>query len=211
MFKLFKRKKNPVDSISFIHFGWKIRDNTPVFKSWVKNDQTAFVGVEYCETLSINEDQRIDEIVNKVRSEVVNDANGGIIECNYLNLNDYNTIEIITKEPQVTAGMSYIGKLIIPTQNGHYTVMLKLFEVGVTGIRESVLFPKWMALNPDFKSDENGKTIGWLNDPFDEDFMEGTPMNYAENKVFDKDFPNHPLSELREKMNLIKESLKVSS
>ena len=210
MIQLFNRKKNPVDRVSFNHFDWKLRDNTPVFKSWIKNDQTAFIGVEYYETLFININSKIDEVVNKIRAEVVNESNGGLIECDFYYLKAYKIIQLITKEPQSPSGMSYIGRLIIPTQNGHYLIMLKICEMGTTGMRESVVFPKWIELNPDFQSDENGKIIGWLKDPFDNDFRKGSLMNFAENKDFDKDFPEHPLSELREKMNLIIESLNVN-
>ncbi|MDG1915637.1 MAG: hypothetical protein P8I55_13730 [Crocinitomix sp.] len=89
-------------------------------------------------------------------------------------------------------------------------ILLKLFEIGTTGMREAVIFPKWMEENPDFKLDENGKIMDWQKDPFHVEYREGTLMNYSERSEFDKEFPEHPLSEIRQKLILIQNSLEVT-
>lgn len=89
-------------------------------------------------------------------------------------------------------------------------ILLKLFEIGTTGMREAVIFPIWMEENPDFKADENGKIIDWLKDPFDSEHRAGALMNYSEQERFDKEFPEHPLSEIRQKLILIQNSLEFS-
>ncbi|NOQ73181.1 MAG: hypothetical protein GQ574_14335 [Crocinitomix sp.] len=211
MLKLFKRKKEqPISKILFNNFGWHLQDNKPTFESWVNDDDSSFVSVEYFDTLFFNGKPKIDLVINKIRNKVVQDFEGGIIECEAVQLKKYKVIQIITKEPQKPSGMSYIGRLIIPTFRGHYMIMIKLFEIGTTGMREAAIFPLWMKENPDFKSDENGKIIDWLKDPFDPEFRAGALMNYSEQEVFDKDFPEHPLSDLRQKLILIQNSLEIT-
>jgi hypothetical protein len=212
MLKLFKRKKEqPITKISFNNFGWSRQDNKPTFKSWVKADDSGYVSVEYFDTLFFNGRPKIDEIIHKIRNKVVQEDEGGIIECEAVQLKKYKVIQIITKEPQSPAGTSYTGRIIIPTYSGHYMILLKGFEIGITGAREAIIFPDWMAKNPDFKSDENGKILEWLKDPYDSEFREGALMNYSEKSAFDKEFPEHPLSEMRKNLILIQKSIEIST
>ena len=60
-------------------------------------------------------------------------------------------------------------------------------EESVTGIRESTV----MALL-------NAKIDDWCKDPYDENYTKGVRMNKSESREFDKQFPNHPLSQLRD-------------
>ncbi|MDG1915636.1 MAG: hypothetical protein P8I55_13725 [Crocinitomix sp.] len=81
MLKLFKRKKEqPKSKVLFNNFGWPLQDNKSTFKSWVKDDDSGFVSVEFFDSLFFNGRPKIDEIINKIRNKVVEEFEGGIID-----------------------------------------------------------------------------------------------------------------------------------
>tara|TARA_B110000046_G_C13023527_1_gene412515 strand:- start:1755 stop:2180 length:426 start_codon:yes stop_codon:yes gene_type:complete len=136
MLKLFKRKKEqPKSKVLFNNFEWPLQDNKSTFKSWVKDDDLGFVSVEFFDSLFFNGRPKIDEIINKIRNKVVEEFEGGIIDCESIQLKKYKLIQIITKEPQQPSGMSYVGRLIIPTHTGHYypTKVIRDWRNGYAG------------------------------------------------------------------------------
>ena len=57
---------------------------------------------------------------------------------------------------------------------------------------------------------ENGTTEGWFFDPYDPKFKAPLLSNIADKQEFDTEFPNSPLSRLRNVLLMIKENLKFS-
>ena len=67
-------------------------------------------------------------------------------------------------------------------------------EEGITGQRDTLV----MAL---LKMPKD-----WNEDPYDKNFKKGITMNKSENKKYDSQFPNHPLSQARKFLEFIKEN-----
>lgn len=67
-------------------------------------------------------------------------------------------------------------------------------EEGITGQRDTLV----MAL---LKMPKD-----WNEDPYDKNFNKGITMNKSENKKYDSQFPNHPLSQARKFLEFIKEN-----
>ncbi|MEM6397573.1 MAG: hypothetical protein AAF741_14580 [Bacteroidota bacterium] len=210
--KFFNRRKNlSVDQITFQTFGWNLRDNTKTFRSWIKPGRTGFIGIEiYNEKYSCYP-ASLTDIVQVERMQILEESNGGLIDCSINQVLGFDYIKVVLKEPQSPSGMSYHGTIIIPLAEHHVKIMINYKEVGVTGIRESTIFPKWMMENPGFESDKNGKIIGWLTDPFDSGFREGNLMNFSEDIRFDKQFPSHPLSLVRNNLDEIISTIQIDN
>ena len=80
-----------------------------------------------------------------------------------------------------------------------YALNIQVFcdEVGMTGMRESVIIEK--LINEGVVKMPNME--GWFKDPYDSEFRNGILMNMSELQEYDTMFPNHPLSILR---NIVK-------
>lgn len=213
MFNFFKKKSSSinVNLLSFEVFGWKTRDTNPNLKSWVKTDKTAFIGVELNKVPYPYQVHEIEEIIDTERSEVIASDFGGIISCEIQNIKGYDFIKTIVKSPVspvgIPPGMNYLGSLKLPLKDCYFEIMIKISEKGTSGMRDSILFSKWFQENGELESHENGQIKGWVKDPYDESIVDGRPMNMSEQEKYDNDFPDHPLSELRQKMNMLKESM----
>ena len=58
-------------------------------------------------------------------------------------------------------------------------------EEGTTGIRDTIVMVML------------GLPKDWMEDPYDKGFKKGVLKNKSEDKAFDKQFPNHPLTQTR--------------
>ena len=72
-------------------------------------------------------------------------------------------------------------------------------EKGAFGSREGVIMAKLRTEN----KLGGGTSDGWERDPYDLNYNKGFLSNLAENKDYDKMFPNHPLSECRSILNYL--------
>ena len=208
---LFNKKSKPsIESIQFNTFGWDLGDNTQSKKMWTSQKQAALLGIFFFDGKSSDLPNNLEDI-NSVRShyrqKVVEQGNGGLIRCEVIRLHGLRVIELIAKQPNQPMGMNYISSLTIPFEKYIFMIILQAVERGITGMREAVILDKWMKENGAPKTDANGKMIGFSKDPYDENFTEGRVMNYSELELHDKEFPNHPLSIVRDKINALKKSI----
>ena len=216
MFNLFKKKPSSpinVNFFSFDTFKWKRKHNYSNLKSWIKSDKTAFIGIELFKTEYPYNPNEINSIIDYERKRIIDSSSGGIISCKTQIIDGFCFIETIFKEPispdGIPSGVNYLGTLTLPLSNYHFQIMLKICENGITGLRDSTIFAKWHSENGEIKSHENGKIIGWSKDPYDESVIDGRPMNLSESQKYDLDFPDHPLSELRKKMEILKNDMVI--
>ena len=208
---LFGRKTKPtINSVKFDTFNWNLVEDTKYKKTWVNNEQTALVGIQFFDNHPTDIPAKLNDINtirNHYRNMIVEQIDGGLIRCEIANLKGNEAIEMIVKQPNQPSGMTYNGSFMIPFKGYNFVVKMQAVEAGMTGMREAITLDKWMKENGAPKTDENGKMIGMSKDPYDENFTKGRLMNYSEKEEYDKDFPNHPLSIVRTKMKEIKESI----
>ncbi len=192
MFKLFKKKKITINSISIPNLNWeKIEDNKSV-KRWVNPEQTINLSLNFFNlkpNLPLTND--IDELRVFYRDQIVN-YNGGLVEVETLNLKGFNTIKTVFKIPQEPTGMVYLASFTIAFEDYSFVFKIQAPEIGVTGIRDSVILEKLLGEEKITFGDEGLE--GWFNDPYDSELKEGTLMNKSEEKIYDEQFPEHPLS-----------------
>jgi hypothetical protein len=96
----------------------------------------------------------------------------------------------ITKVPQKGGvGMSYCGVLIIPFYKCHVTITVSCREDGLAGFRDTAVYAE-LSLS--------GQPIqNWQQDPYDTGLRDQLMRNMSEAEVFDRHFPEHPLSRVR--------------
>lgn len=99
----------------------------------------------------------------------------------------------IIKSKLEPSGMQY--NLTMHMDINEYALNIQVFcdEVGMTGMRESVIIEK--LINEGVVKMPNME--GWFKDPYDSKFRKGLLMNMSELQEYDTMFPNHPLSILR--------------
>jgi hypothetical protein len=114
---------------------------------------------------------------------------------------------LILKMPQEGSGMGYVGSLILPFASCSWVVKLQCFEVGVTGMRESIWLNEHLSRGGSLEEagiDTSAEPLG-PDDP-------RPPVRRvpADDPEWDGLVPQHPLSRLRRGLPPLLESIKLS-
>lgn len=201
MIKLFNRNKVNVNSISIPDFEWNEDKNNRNIRQWINPEQTIALSLNFFDLKpdlpTIND---IEKLRNFYRNQVTAN-NGGLIEVNKLDLKEYNSIRTIFKFPQEPTGMTYLSSITIPFEKYSYVIKVQAPEIGTTGVRDNVVAMK--LLNEGKISIGDNGYEDWFNDPYNSEINEGVRMNKSEEKQFDSEFPDHPLSQARELLHQI--------
>lgn len=195
MIKLFKRNKTDINSISFPTFEWRIETNNKAVKYWINPEETMALTVNYFDLKpDLPSIKEIDTLRKFYRTQIA-EANGGLIQVDLVKLAGKNAVQTLFKIPQEPTGVLYLASLTIPFENCSYVIKIQAPEIGVTGVRDSIIAGKLMQKG-EISTSKNGYE-NWFADPYDSEFKGGTPMNKSEAEIYDKDFLDHPLSKAR--------------
>lgn len=157
---------------------------------------------------TVSEDDRIPwnktSTISGIRS-FLND-NQGIVEVDQNE--DYRSYQyiysIVKNVDKERGGVQYISTYQMKGEDGDIIMIQGNFvEAGQTGMRETVVANKLIKKGEVGVKDN--MLTNWFIDPYDESYTKGMPKNRAEDKVYDKEFKNHPLSRTR---RLIKHLIK---
>ncbi len=107
---------------------------------------------------------------------------------------DLSVVRTIGKILQTPTGMTYVGSYTIPFRDSSYVIKIQCEERGTTGIREAILVDRGLK-SGDITIGDSGNIVG--------DFA-------PDDEVYDKDFPDHPLSRCRRGLCMISSSLSVA-
>jgi hypothetical protein len=128
--------------------------------------------------------------------EQITAAKGGLIEVGALEVAKIPSIKTIFKLPQKMAGVAYVAAITIPFKDFSFVLKITCQERGLGGNRETrILEQRRLALLE--KGETRDVMIGWNSDPYDPNFKSELLMTFAENQIFDADFPDHPISRAR--------------
>lgn len=126
----------------------------------------------------------------------------GIVQCDVSETNGYRCVKTIGKKIEEGRPALYVGSLAIPMPSMSIVFSLICQEAGVTGIRDTAIFTKWMIegheIDPD---DETGRIVGWARDPYFPEYDGPCLRNLSELEEYDEQFPDHPLSKVRHRIN----------
>lgn len=162
----------------------------------------------------------INDVRTFFRNRSVNQGLG-MIEVETPQIDGCLALRTIFKSPQQRTGMTYVGSIILPFRDFSYVLKVQCMETGTTGIRESVVAAQMMA-SGQVKLQKSGpgpqqlRIAGWMQDPYDP--MTSAPLttsaplmwNLAEDKQYDAQFPDHPLSRLRSVLRQVQPSLRLA-
>lgn len=111
----------------------------------------------------------------------------------------YSIVRSLKEENGAPAGIQYILCLDIETGGKILHLQGYFDEVGVTGVRESMVYI--------MQGGEGDSALeGWAQDPYDPTYKKGALSNVSENVQFDSMFPAHPLSMAREMARCVTEA-----
>lgn len=134
--------------------------------------------------------------INGIRT-YLND-NQGIIEVEQnLDYRSHQYIYSIVKNvDKENGGAQYISTYQMKGDNNDIIMIQGNFiEAGQTGMRDTVIANK--LINKGEIGIDGKLLTNWFSDPYDASYTSGIPMNKSEDKIYDKEFKDHPLSRTR--------------
>jgi hypothetical protein len=117
-----------------------------------------------------------------------------LVEVRPVTVSRCRAIRLIIKVPQQPNGMTYVGSITVPFRDFSYVIKAQCEERGMTGLREAVMFEKLVAAGKVTISDA-GKVVG---------------QHDYDDEQYDSQFPQHPLSRLRNLLNQIETSCAIA-
>ena len=134
----------------------------------------------------------------------------GIVQCDLSETNGYTCVNIIGKMIVEGQPARYVGSIAIPMRE--MSIVLSLFsqEEGITGVRDTAIFAKLAAEGHDFiPDDDTGEIVGWAADPYFPDYDGPCLRNLSELEEYDTQFPEHPLSKVRHRLNELLDDIDI--
>jgi hypothetical protein len=205
MLTFFKKQKVNAHSVTIPELGWtKVKDSDSLVQ-WVNPEQTMGIYINFFDVQpNIPTMKDVDALRDLYRKNVVT-VNGGLIEGEIVTIHSIPTAKIILKIPQNPSGMTYLGSLTIPFENCSFVLKIQANEVGITGMRDALITDR-LIRNGELKITSNGMG-NWFSDPYDVNFKGGILMNKAEQEIYDPEFLDHPLTQVRKIMKQIQEEV----
>ena len=192
--------------------GWKVAKETDTEISWTTASQEAV-------TLTIN--QGASEIVDPNNQKALQDAfrneanhyKGGLVEVKTFTSGGVECGLVTMKfrmsdfNPKAD-GFAYQMNAIIPTATGDYVLQVAAAETGTTGVREATVTVIDMAQRK--ISDIKEESAHFRRDPYDAKYDADALYMISDDRQWDQSFPNHPLTRVRQMMDSIIKSWKIS-
>jgi hypothetical protein len=208
MFKFFKKNKVDIHSVSLPDLGWNLTKNDKGIRQWINPEQATALSINFFDLPpDIPTVKNIDVLRSFYRSQV-SQAKGGLIQVDLIEIDQTPAIKTIFKLPMEDKGITYLSSLTIPFDTCSYVIKIQAHEVGMTGIRESVIASKLLAQGK-ISIDENGYS-GWSEDPYLGATTDGFDMNHSEQAGHDLEFPEHPLSRSRVLLRTLETGIKLT-
>ncbi len=209
MITLFSRKKANINSVKIPDFGWEKEKNNRNLLLWINPEQTIALSLHYFDLEPDLPSLKNVDVLRNFHRKSIAEQNGGLLQVEFSLLKKYKAIKTIFKIPQEPSGMVYLASTTIPFKDCSYVIKIQAPEVGMTGLRDSVIADR-LIQEKIISIGENGFE-NWMSDPYDSNFNKGTLMNKSEDEIFDKDFENHPLTKVRKMMAKIEKEIQFKS
>ncbi len=196
MINFFKRNKSSIKSIIMPELGWEQVAKSKSIIQWINPEKTISISINYFDKspdLPVLKDMKV--IRSFFRGQII-EHNGGLIQVDLANSEKYKIIKTIFKIPQEPAGIVYLASLTIPFKDCSYVIKIQAPEMENIGDRESIILDR-------LKHDGGNSYQNLSSDPYMQSFTKGTLMNKSEEKIYDIEFKDHPLSLARKLLDEI--------
>lgn len=185
----FFKKKISVDSISIPELGWP-REKEGNAVLWVNPEESIAVSINFFDQAP--DIPTIKDVV-KLRDfyrDLIISVNGGLVEVEICKQRQFDIVRTIFKIPKPVEGILYVGSITIPFGNCSFVLKVQAVEKGPTGMREAFIVDRIL-------KDGSFNEATWAADPYDNEITLGNLMNKSEDQKYDVDFPDHPLTQVR--------------
>jgi hypothetical protein len=136
------------------------------------------------------------------------ERNGAIVSGDAVVARGVPMFQLIYKRPEGN-GFMYSGMLFL----SQFVISLSAREHGVTGTREAAvtldLVEKGQLEIDRDPSGATGKIRGWFKDPYDPNYGGIVLRSVSDHEMYDAAHPHHPLTRMRRKLKVIRDSLSV--
>lgn len=198
---LFKRNKANLDSISFPVFGWALEREEKNMRLWLNAERSAGISVNYFPKRPDLPSGMEPHALRTFYRIQLKEGRGGLIEVEKETLKGVSVIKTVFKVPQDPEGTTYLGSWTLPFKKCSFVIKVQAAEIDGLGDREKIIAAR-LLLEDEIR--QKGDTYeDWASDPYKKEYEEGTLMNRSEEAEFDKEFPEHPLTQVRKVLDLI--------
>lgn len=197
MFSFFKKSRLALGSVILPETGLTFSRETPTEKRWVNAHESLSFSLFFFQ-LPPDLPLKVKDVDSwrAFYRNIATEKGGGLVECNLVDMRGLTGIRFIIKIPQQPHGMYYMSAITIPFLNYSYVIRVQALEIGPTGFREAVVVDQLLK-SKEIQITDNG-IDNWMADPYDKSIKTGMLLNLAEDRKYDNQFPDHPLSALRQ-------------
>lgn len=210
MFGFLKKVKSKINvfSLTLPDFGWQIVDQRSTIIVYVNNDESASISVNYFNKEPDLPTIKDVEFLRNFYRDLITPNNGGLIVTELVSIYGVTAVKTIFKVKQ-PIGMAYVASVTIPFKNFSFVVKIQAIENGVIGLRDAVVTEKLLGTNEISVGDSGLEN--WFSDPYDESIIWGVLMNKSEQQKYDSEFPDHPLTVVRQSINKVIEEIQFTN
>ncbi|MEJ2611466.1 MAG: hypothetical protein P8179_15635 [Candidatus Thiodiazotropha sp.] len=134
----------------------------------------------------------------------------GIVQCDLVTVSGQRAVKTVGKRIIQGEPALYIGSLAIPMSDRSFVLSLYSQEAGTTGIRDTIIFSKLSSERGDLVPDpDSGRVTGWAQDPYFPEYNGPCLRNLSESEEYDNQFPDHPLTKVRERIRELVASVEL--
>jgi len=201
---------NPLDAIAFTTPGLQKAEDREGFRAWYTPDGDG-VGLYYF-GIAPDLPADMDSLTNLrlALSRRASASGSAIVEAHVIMVDGCRAVRQCVKVPQQPSGMTYLGSLTLPFRDFSFVLKIQSEELGVTGVREAVLFNEKLGSGEVHLHPDGGDIAGWMKDPYDATRTSGLARSLADDDEHDERFPDHPLSRARLFLSAAEPSIIVS-
>ena len=199
-----KGNKIGIHLVQIPDFGLQQEEDNAFHQQWISEDESLILSVNYFDIppdlATLNNIKTVRDIYRHLLVE----AEGGLIQVDYINLKGYPAVKSIFKLRQpgeFSPGAIYVGSITIPFAEYSYVIKVQAIEAGISGVRSSVVLMRQIE-NEEIEMGDDG-AVGWMQDPYEPAITEGYLMNRSDEEKFDAEFPHHALSLVRNMLRQI--------
>ena len=136
-------------------------------------------------------------------------SGGGLIELDPVTLHGLPAFRQIIKLPLPgRSGVGYIATFTLPRADRSLVFKFQCLEEGVTGMRDSMAFSRFMTDHANGRSPDEMMRY-WAQHPYAPEVQGGLPRNWSEDPWWDQHFPQHPLSRARRLLHTTAPTIEV--
>jgi hypothetical protein len=132
------------------------------------------------------------------------DQGMGLIELDCIRVAARAALRIICKQAlEDSAGFMYLGRLIVPFPKFTISLASQSLELAHVGRREQ-------AIEARMQDQNSSEPQRWIRDPYDPAFDSSASYHLADDQGFDAQFPDHPLSLVRQDLRILETEITFS-